>query len=227
MKIKLFILAAAVISFITAYLLPFEDIMRSIYAAPGVLALIGVVYQFIRDESAHRRAKELVRLQHIFEIGAASHMANTIFNKHVEFCEKYISEVHETVNTMYRRGPTTETLTHANTLYRLRQEYAAWLTEEINEDLSPFEDLLRKMGASKGFIDDTQGDAAYQGTRSKEIKQLHKDFKNLLGIENGQAEGTRIDVEGTKKKIRLILGIEEMLEVRKYLVNEARNAINI
>lgn len=191
-------------------------------ATPGGLALIGTLYQILRDQSAHERKIELQRRQEIFNLGATSHMANVVFDKHVEFCEKYMSEVHDTVLTLYREGPTEIALSHANNFHKLRQKYAAWLTEEINDNLFPFEQALRSLGADQGLINHTND----QGLRSKHIEKVYADFKKILTIEEGQEPDPEIATEVVKKKVRKILDIEDLVQLRKRLIKEAKNAVN-
>ena len=114
--------------------------------------MIGVIYQILRDQSNHEKKTELQNKQNIFNIGATSHMANTIFNKHVEFGEEYLKETHSTFLTLFEEGPTDKTLSHANNLYNLKVKYAMWLTVEMNDELEQFEVILRKIGANKKFL---------------------------------------------------------------------------
>ena len=100
MKAYIPLIAVMVFSFGAAYFLPLEKVLLGIIATPGGLALFGALYQILRDQSAHERKIELQRRQEIFNLGATSNMANVAFDKHVEFCGKYMSEVHDTVSTL-------------------------------------------------------------------------------------------------------------------------------
>ena len=226
MKTYILLICVIILSFGAAFTLPAKDILQGIYASPGILALFGVLYQILRDQSAHERKLELQKQQQIFNLGATSHMANVAFDKHVEFCGKYMIEVHDTVTTLYREGPTEQALGHAGKFHLLRQEYAAWLTDEINENLFPFEQALRSLGANEGFINNTRGNERYSEQRSERINEVFADFRRILTIEEGKEPDPEIATEAVKKKVRKILDIEDLVQLRKRLIEEAINAIN-
>jgi len=146
-------------------------------------------------------------------------------NKHVEFCEEYMQEVHSTVLTLYRKGPTDLALNHAGELHKLRQKYAAWLTDEINEKLFPFEQALRSLGADQQFIATTTGHPQYNEGRTEKIHKMYDDFKRLLTIDDEKEEDPEIAVESVKKKVREILDIEDLVQLRKALISEARSSL--
>ena len=226
MKTYIVLIIVAILSFGVAFLIPTQELMKGISASPGILALFGVLYQLIRDNSAHERNIEIQQRHQIFNIGAASHMANVAFDKHVEFCEKYMSEVHNTVSTLFSRGPTEEALKHATNFHLLRQEYAAWLTDDINENLFPFEQALRSLGASEHFVNTTAGHEQHKEQRSKHMDKAHDEFMKILSIKEGEEPDPVVAVEAVKKKVREILDIEDLVQLRKRIIVEARNAIN-
>lgn len=100
------------LSVVITLLLPVEEVFKGITALPAVGTMIGAVYQIFRDQASFERNKKLQHQQQIFNLATTSHMANMVFDKHVEFCEKYMMEVHETVRTLFREGPTKEASTH-------------------------------------------------------------------------------------------------------------------
>ena len=162
---------------IFAWIVPTSDLFKGIIASPAVGALFGALYQILRDQAAFEKQKYFDDRKRIFDIGAASHMANTAFDKHVEFCEEYMQEVHSTVATLFKEGPSKEALTHANNSYKLRQKYAAWLTDEINTNLEPYEQIVREIGAGSGFVEFTQNAPQYA---EKGHRKLMKYIKNLM-----------------------------------------------
>ncbi len=176
MKLYISLAIVFLLSFLGAWLLPMNDIFKGIFATPALIAMIGTLFQLARDHAAHENKIDLQRKQQIFNLGATSHMANVTFDKHVEFCEKYMAEVDDTVVTLYREGTTKEALEHAGKLYKLRRDYSAWLTEEIGNQLAPFENALRKIGAGQGFIESTSGHASYADKRIEKINFVHQTF---------------------------------------------------
>lgn len=138
MKLYISLGVVFLLSVLGTVYLPMDEIFKGIFATPALIAMIGALFQLARDNAAHERKLDLQRKQQIFNLGATSHMANVTFDKHVEFCEKYMEEVDSAIGTLYRKGTTKEALPHANSLYALRREYSAWLTEGIGIQLSPF-----------------------------------------------------------------------------------------
>lgn len=74
MRIYIALGVVLVFSFGAALYFPTEDILKGVFASPGILALFGVLYQAFRDKSAHERSLELQKRQQIFNLGATSHM---------------------------------------------------------------------------------------------------------------------------------------------------------
>ena len=215
-----------VLSIGTFLLLPDgHDILGAVIAAPGVTALLAALLQLMRDEADYEKRLESQRREFQFTLGAASHMANAAFDKHVEFCEKYMKEVHDAVSTLYREGDTPAALDHANKLYRMRQDYATWLTDRINVDLDEFESALRKLGADAHFIRSTTGQEGYAEQRSLRIDRNFELFDRILGLGNRENIHEKSMVEALKTKVRAILGIEELTKLRDHLIKQASNAI--
>jgi len=228
MKLYISLGVVFLLSFLGAILLPMNEIFKGIFATPALLAMIGALFQLARDNAAHKSKLDLQRKHQIFNLGATSHMANVTFDKHVEFCEKYMEEVEKAIITLYREGTTKEALSHANNLYNLRREYSAWLNEDIGVQLSPFEDGLRKIGAWQGFIDNTFNSPQYAEQRQERMSFVNQTFSKILGMEYieptdkyEEEMNKYLSEEIVKKKIREILDIEDLVSLRKGLIKEA------
>jgi len=226
---KILYIALAIIfilSFITVLILP-NDFWKGIAATPAICALIGALFQLFRDQAAYEKQLELQRKQHVFNLGAMSHMANTAFDKHVEFCEKYMSEVDNVVSTLYVEGPTEEVKKHINIFFDIRIKYAAWLTDEISLALDPFEKALTQIYSRAHFIDVTETDSGRQERRKKMIDELDKIFFEMLNLENKPfvEQNPEYSIEAVKKKIRNILGIESLTRLRTRLIQEASSIL--
>jgi len=228
MKLYISLGVIFVLSVLVAVFLPMDEAFKGIFATPALLAMIGALFQLFRDNAAHESKLDLQRKQQIFNLGATSHMANVTFDKHVEFCEKYMEEVDSAIGTLYRKGTTKEALPHASTLYSLRRKYSAWLTEDIGTHLSPFEDGLRKIGAWQGFVDSTFDVPQYAEQRQERISFVHQTLCKVLGIEyvdmpdiGDEGMDKYISEEEVKKRVRQILDIEDLVRLRKGLINEA------
>ena len=219
------LLAVLVLSFGGAWIIPAEDVLKAVIVSPGVVALLSALFQLLRDQAAHEKQLEIQNNQFKFTLGAASHMANTAFDKHVRFCEKYMAEIHSFVITLFREGDTPEALKHAGNLYELRLKYAVWLTDNINEQLEKFESAIRKLGANAQFVKSTTGSARYAEQRTIVIEKSHKLFIEILGLDETEELNEEYTVEAVKKKVRAILGVEELTKLREHLVSEAHKAI--
>ncbi|MEJ1463348.1 MAG: hypothetical protein RPU15_08735 [Candidatus Sedimenticola sp. (ex Thyasira tokunagai)] len=220
------LLAVFVLSFGSAWIIPAHDALKAVVASPGVIALLSALFQLLRDQAAHEKQLEIQNNQFKFTLGAASHMANTAFDKHVEFCEKYMAEIHAAVSTFFQEGDTAAALNHARNLHELRLNYAVWLTDNINEKLSKFEAAIRKLGAGAHFVNSITGSANHAEKRTIIIEQNHELFLEILGIDKNKEINKEYAVEAVKKKVRAILGVEELTGLREYLIYEATKAIN-
>jgi len=65
-------------------------------------------------------------------------MATVAFDKHVAFCEEYLEEVYKALNTLIQDGTTEEPL-DTSRFSLIRQKWALWLTDEIEDRLDQFE----------------------------------------------------------------------------------------
>jgi len=209
----------------SALIIPTSELFKGIIASPAVAALIGALYQLFRDQAAFEKQKYFADQKRVFDIGATSHMANTAFDKHVEFCEKYMQEVDCTVTTLFKEGPSKEAYNHATNSYLLRREYAAWLTDEMNTSLEPYEQAVREIGAWAGFVKATQNSPQYEEQRSAKLEKIYQKFNEILSIDDKQEINEIYAIEAVKKKIRKILGIEELTQIRKYLIKQAVKAV--
>lgn len=77
--------------------------MKGIIASPVAGSLFAALYQIFRDQAAFEKQKYFELRKRVFDIGATSHMANTLFDKHVIFCEKYIEELYKTLLTLFKK----------------------------------------------------------------------------------------------------------------------------
>jgi len=217
------IIVIVCISFCVVFFAPITDIYKGIASIPGVGGLAVALFQLVRDNAHHQRNLEMQQGQQVFNLGATSHMANTVFDKHVEFCEKYLAEVHQLVTTLTKEGPTREALEHSGKLYELRIEYTAWITPQIEEKLMPFEQAVRNIGASSGLVEALSGSEQHDDTRSKAIEQMFNEFSNLMNIGEPNIKNAESTVVEIKKRVREILQINQLIDVRELLVNNAAN----
>lgn len=214
-------------SFIAVVFLPISDFFKGVTSIPLVGTLIGALYQIFRDQAAHEKKLELQHRKQFFDLAVTSHMANTAFDKHVEFCESYMKKVHQTFQNLISEGPSRHALEHANELYALRVDYETWITDEIANQLDQFESALRHVGARAGYAEDTQYSPTESASSSKayiEARDLWEKLLRELLKKEVESIGDPT-VEKTKAKIREILGIEELTMIRKWVISQAVKSI--
>jgi hypothetical protein len=219
------IITIAAFAFVVAFFLPTTELMKGFIATPGIFGLMGVLYQLIRDEASFERNKLIQGLQHSFGLGASSHMANTVFDKHVEFCEKYLEEVHVIADELFREGPTKGAVDFGNKLYTLKLEYALWLTDDVNDSLFTFEQGLRELGANQGFIDSTEGHKQHVEERQKRMNEVHKDYIKILNFDGSEKPDPDFAVESVVRKARSILGLDDLVWLRRQIIKHAKESI--
>lgn len=209
------------VSFLLTAFIPVDGFVKGMIATPGVIGLCSALFQLVRDEATYKKNQRSQEIEHYFHLGSASHMAAKVFDKHVEFCEKYLSEVHQLVVTLTREGPTKSALEHASNLYSIRIEYTAWITPEIENKLMPFEKAVRRIGANSNFIDALEGGERIEGQRAKAVEEMFEIFNNLMDIDPSKGKGADATVIAVKEKIRRILQISELISIREALVKRA------
>ncbi|MFI5089769.1 MAG: hypothetical protein ACHP7P_06900 [Terriglobales bacterium] len=189
---------------------------------PAVAALFGALFKVFMDHLAHQRAVFLLEAQNAFSMGATSHMANVAFEKHVGFCEEYVQEMFKALSTLFREGPTEDVLRHATALYKVREKWALWLTANIETELDRFENAIQKIGAHAHLLDASLN----ANERHERIAEMYALFAEVVGL--GKWEDAPISEERAVKtvivKLRKVLGIEELTDLRTELVRRSRGA---
>ena len=190
---------------------------------PGIGALIGALFQISRDSAAFEKQKYLQTDQQVFSLGASSYMSTVAFDKHVLFCETYMSEVHETIGVLFSEGPTEKTMGCAQKLFALKREYAAWIPKPVSLELEPFENAINEIGVNTKLVSalgEERGEA-----RNKAIDESYNVFANVMGMErsykNGPIHKEEIAVENIKESVRGILGINELFEIRNFILKRS------
>ena len=157
--------------------LPYGELLKTLSAIPLIASLVAALWQVLRDQAANDRQLLLLDAQNHFSLGATSHMASVAFDKHVEFCEEYVAEVHKALHTLFREGPTENVFPHTAALYAIQQKYAVWLTPKIEVELEQFEAALRKIGANDAYLKIAEG----APDRQQHVAEMYKTFASVLG----------------------------------------------
>ena len=207
----------------TSWLIPVSELVKGMIALPGVGALFGALFQIARDSSEFERKLHLQSDQQIFTLGASSHMSAIAFDKHVQFCEAYMSEVHDTVSILFREGPTVTAMECARKLHDLKREYAAWIPKPVALQLEPFEDALHKLGVKQQLGNALERDQ--REDRLTALREANAIFCNILGLDKMRGtdpdQKPEIAIENIKEAIRQILGVDQIVEVRNFIVSRS------
>jgi hypothetical protein len=173
-------------------------------------------------QKAH--AVEMEEAKNRFTVGATSHMANVAFDEHVLFCEEYVAEMQRGLTTLFRKGPHQEALTHADRLSGIREHWAVWLTPEIETELGKFESALRTIGSHAWLVKEAPNDP----DRGVSIHEMYGKFAEVVGLARweGKEITGEIAVTTVIRKLRRVLGIDELTQLRTELVKRALNNLN-
>ncbi|MDE3039650.1 MAG: hypothetical protein KGJ82_03600 [Nitrospirota bacterium] len=213
----------AVVSFGIASSLPTEHILKEIANLPGLLALIGVLYQLIRDHSEYEKKLALQRDQQHFALGATSPMASVAFSKHVEFSEKYIARMQKGLSDLFVTGPDTkDALTIASELADIRLSYRAWLTTELQDKVMPFEEALRKIGSRSHLLASLKDPEK----RGRVLDEIYDTFDKITNLHIKSPEtDERIAAGKIMDHLQDLLGVKQLIQLRTALMDQAMDAL--
>ncbi len=220
-KTYLFLGVVFLISFVVSLLLS-DELFKGIATTPAIGALFAAIYQLLRDHAAYEKEKELLQKQQFFSLGITSHMAEVAFDKHVQFCEQYIAEVHKIIVTFFRDGPIEKGKDYARNLAQIRIKHDAWITEDITESLKHFEDAVFRIGSQAHLSQSSRADVA-----QKAYEKADELWDQVLGdaVDKTKTRNENIAVESVKKKIREILGIEKLTKLRGIIISKAMESM--
>lgn len=211
--------------FAAAKLFPVSEAMATISGSAALSALVAGLFQLIRDEAAHQKAAWLQRDDQGFQVGATSHMANIVYDKHVAFCEEYVAEVQKTIDTLVREHASAESMKHADALQEIRRRHATWVTLSMSNQLMKFENAVRQLGAKAHFVEATAGVANQAERRSKAIDAMFREFEELLPELFNRQGQDGVSAASIVQRVRCMLGIDELAEVRAQLIRRTHKAM--
>ena len=223
-RAHLITLAAVVAgSLAVVFLLPHGEFIQTLATIPIFAALTAFVVDVLRDQAKRHHESELAEAQRRFALAASSHMAAAAFDKHVAFCEEYVAEVHAALRTLFREGPTKESLQHSDRLHEIKRKHILWITRDLEARLEPFERALRRIGANETVAHHFPGTEQHM----RRTEETYRHFAEVLGTEHmgNEWEGQPItDAAAVSRVIghlRDILGIEELTQLRVKLGQQA------
>jgi hypothetical protein len=216
-KVYIIALIVFIISVVVAWTLPTTEILRGIIGLPAVGALFAALYQIIRDQAAHERVLELQEKQQLFDLGVASHMANVVFDKHVQFSEQYISKMQQGLTELFSKGPPGDSLKFSSNLADIRLSFRAWITEEIETKVMPFEDALRQIGARKFTLEDLSPGKE----RTRIVAEMYKIFSDVTGLNLDSHVDENIAPRKIMNHLQELLEVLQLIRLRRAVVQAA------
>jgi hypothetical protein len=160
-----------------------------------------------------------------FVIGATSHMANTLFDKHVEFCEAYVFEMQLALSVLMYQGPTEKLKDNAERLKDIRLKARVWLPASTFDRLLNYEMALHRIA-----IHDRHQKAYGPLPGYRERPEYQEEVDRVIGLyseiidEGPPPEGVMRPSVGTSvviEELRKVLGIEELSRLRGELIRRA------
>ncbi len=121
-----------------------------------------------------RTAKEQAETQNAFSVGVTSHMAQVAFDKHVGFCEEYLKTVSRVLRDSAQQRDESALLA-AGELVGVRQRWAIWLTDDLDEEFSRLEVALANSAAW------TFASTGARESVAVHVKSLIDKLRKLLG----------------------------------------------
>ncbi|NOS76847.1 MAG: hypothetical protein HOP35_02770 [Nitrospira sp.] len=208
------------LSFLAASYFATADFERALYGSPATLALIGALYQILRDHSQHEKARALQQSDQHFILGITSHMADVAFDKHVEFCEKYMTQMQKTLSTLFQDGPSGNCLELSSQLANIRLSSRTWLTADIQNKILPFEEALTQIAGRHIMLNNLPvGDE-----RTKVVQEMHNTFADVLGLTRLEARGENdasVAPRVIMDHLQDILGVKQLVQLRIKLVDQS------
>lgn len=168
---------------------------------------------------------ELQHEQQTFNLGAMSHMASTVFDKHVEFAELYIEKVMEAFHYLRMNRDSEKALGFAGDLTKLRFKFAAWLTDDIDFQLITFEDKLRTLGANSEYIKMPKGPATDQEHRDAAARELLEILSSFTSWKDPTDSHPEAQLNYIQNALRDTLGVNKLVKIRELIVENAERQL--
>jgi hypothetical protein len=199
------------------------DAVAGLAAIPVLGSLFGALFQVSRDAINFERSLIMEDAKNRFTIGATSHMANTAFDKHVQFAEEYVAKMYVALACLFQKGPTAEVLPFAIELVEIRRKWSLWVTTEIENELQSYERALFTIANNERMV------SKYPELdfRQKLISEMFQLLVEVIGEKQWEGKPTQGDIATQKiiDSLRRVLGISVLTQLRAELVKQASKEI--
>jgi hypothetical protein len=200
------------------FLISLPELIRYFGSVPFLLGATGAIYSVSRDEAERTFKLDLQRAEHTFTVAATSHMAIVLFDKHVDFCEKYIAKFNQLVDAMIADGYSVKGLPFILEMRGVRREYLLWLDESMTSKLERFESAVVGMTVSNN--------THHEILRTRELEEGEEAFLDhafntlvkLLGLSDELEPDKESSYHKVISHLQGILMVSELTELRRRLV---------
>jgi hypothetical protein len=205
------LISILITSVLASYFLPVSELFRILAILPGIFSILGIIAkETIIQYFSYKQEYEIEKMKQNFSLSIDSHMSQTVFDRHVSFCEEYFALAYDLMQDLARNGPELD-LTKAQSLTLFRVKNSLWLTEDIEKSLIPFENSLRViagLGIATKPLEPSE-------TRTKLINKQFDTFISVTGLNvNPEELSTEDSINAVINHLRKILGIPELTKIR-------------
>ena len=215
-------LLVAVISFVALATTNTTAAVQALISLPGSAGLVIALWEILKSNIEHQHRLEEQNSENAFILSATSHMAQKAFDKHVDFCEEYLTKVDEGLTIFMREGPTEKALEISSTLYSIRRKFVLWETNEVSHLLNKFEQALRNIGADEWYLKHLP----VGEKRSEVVNRIYATFTDVTHLKSLPNDPTpEIAISHIISGLRNHLGISQLTALRKFYLSEAAKRI--
>lgn len=212
--------AFAFLSFGAAYFFRLTEWLAAFVGLPGVAALFFGLFQLIRDDAAHGRALDLKARDQNFALGAASHMADVTFDKHVAFCDEYATTILSLLPTLVGDGPTHKAEEISRELRTVRKKHMLWVPKELADRLDIFERAFFTISTDAGVLPHI-----HEPEKRREIvERMHATWSQITGFVSDEPIDEQLNYAFVIRGLQDILGVSELTKLRTQIVAKALNS---
>ncbi|MDR8093259.1 hypothetical protein KPB05_38020 [Burkholderia gladioli] len=153
---------------------------------------------------------------------AGSHMANVAFDKYVQFCEGYMEVTNRTLALLFSKGPTSDVLAMVKEISVLRRKWALWVTTDTAIKLDAFEDALREIGSSAGYVESARTDP-HAIDHAEHVERMYSRLSEVMGYKEWRGKPLNGDnaVQSIEAALRTWLGTDQLDMVRRAAIDRA------
>jgi hypothetical protein len=127
----------------------------------------------------------------------------------------------EGLTDLFTTGPPGESLKFGQKLQDIRLSFRAWITEDIEVKVMPFEAALRKMGAHKIVLEGL----GVGPERTRLVNEIYKAFSAVAGIEDEGQVDEILAPRTIMSHLQDSLEVRQLVRLRRAAIEAAINAL--